>query len=119
MRFGIHLSIITERLNLTTDRWREKMITVYIVKDLPSGNFYTISAHELHRIDGSVTTLGDREVGSTFTLYDTVTDVDWETLIYASINLGKDRLIVEEENLEEDIKMITHHPYISGEKKND
>ena len=95
------------------------MITVYIVKDLPSGNFYTISAHELHRIDGSVTTLGDREVGSKFTLYDTVTDVDWETLIYASINLGKDRLIVEEENLEEDIKMITHHPYISGEKKND
>ena len=92
------------------------MITVYVVKDITSDNFYTISAHELHRIDGSVTTLGDREVGSTFTLYDTVTDVDWETLIYASIELGRDRLIVEEENLEEDIKMITHHPYINGDK---
>ena len=43
---------------------------------------------------------------------DSGTDVDWDTLIYARMQLGKDRLIVEEENLEEDLKMITQHPFI-------
>jgi hypothetical protein len=89
------------------------MIIVYIVKDLDSHNLYSISAHDLHRIDGSISSLGDREVASTFTLYDTATDVDWDTLIYAKIELGKDGLIVDEENLEEDIQMITSHPFIT------
>ena len=74
------------------------MITVYIVKDLPSGNFYTIG--------------DDREVGSTYQWYDHGTDVDWDTLIYARIELGKDGMIVEYDRLEEDLKMITPHPFI-------
>ena len=89
------------------------MITVCVVKDLDSGNFYTISAHDRHRIDERIQRLGDdREVGSTYRWYDHGTDVDWDTLIYARMQLGKDRLIVEEENLEEDLKMITQHPFI-------
>ena len=89
------------------------MITVYVVKDLDSGNFYTISAHDRHRIDERIQRLGDdREVGSTYKWYDHGTDVDWDTMICAKIQLGKDGMIVEYDRLEEDLKMITQHLFI-------